>query len=118
MSTDELLGVVRRQVDQTIRPRIQAHGGDISVDSVSASGVVHVTFRAACRGCGLRSVTTEAIRQSVLTIPGISGVEHTTRVSEFARERLEAFATGGTMPWSPAMELPHPTVGPRAPVDP
>lgn len=107
MSGDGLLAAVRECVDATIRPKIQAHGGDISVDSVSPAGVVYVTFRAACRGCGLQSVTAEAIRQAVLAVPGVNDVEHSTRVSEHARKRLEAFALAGE---SSAFAMPLPLV--------
>lgn len=45
-------------------PQIQAHGGDSTITEVDLeSGHVAITLSGACDGCGVSSMTTEAIKR-------------------------------------------------------
>jgi len=45
------------QVIETIRPLLQAHGGDIQLIEVTDDGIVKVVLEGACKGCPMAQVT-------------------------------------------------------------
>ncbi len=47
---------VQKAID-TIRPSLQADGGDVELVDVSADGVVKVRLRGACSGCPMSQMT-------------------------------------------------------------
>lgn len=47
---------VQKAID-TIRPSLQADGGDVELIDVSADGVVKVKLRGACSGCPMSQMT-------------------------------------------------------------
>jgi Fe/S biogenesis protein NfuA len=48
---------VRYLLDSEINPQIAAHGGRVSLEEVSAEGVVVLRFGGGCHGCGMVDVT-------------------------------------------------------------
>ncbi len=51
---EEILGVV----DENIRPRLQSHGGDISIIGYE-NGILHVEMKGMCRNCPSAMITLE-----------------------------------------------------------
>jgi len=45
------------QVIETIRPLLQAHGGDIQLVEVTDDGIVKVVLEGACKGCPMAQIT-------------------------------------------------------------
>jgi len=64
------------EIIETIRPNLQADGGDIELVSVEA-GVVKVRLKGACAGCPMSQMTLSMGVEKVLKeqIPGIIKVE-------------------------------------------
>ena len=48
---------VRYVIDSEINPQIAAHGGRVSLEEISADGVVVLRFGGGCHGCGMADVT-------------------------------------------------------------
>jgi Fe-S cluster biogenesis protein NfuA len=93
-----MLEDVNRMLDASIRPKVQAHGGDIAVQSITSDGHVEIAFYAACTGCGMRQITLGAIREALRQVPGVSSVGCSVSVSRAAAERLNAFFGGSGYP--------------------
>jgi Fe-S cluster biogenesis protein NfuA len=54
------MAIARAQVEEvitTIRPRLQADGGDIALKEVQDDGTVVVELQGACRGCPMAQLT-------------------------------------------------------------
>jgi Fe-S cluster biogenesis protein NfuA len=47
---------VQKAID-TVRPSLQADGGDVELVDVSADGIVKVKLTGACRGCPMSQMT-------------------------------------------------------------
>ncbi|PKN68371.1 MAG: hypothetical protein CVU54_15025 [Deltaproteobacteria bacterium HGW-Deltaproteobacteria-12] len=47
---------VQKAID-TVRPALQADGGDVELVDVSADGIVKVKLTGACRGCPMSQMT-------------------------------------------------------------
>lgn len=47
---------VQKAID-TIRPSLQADGGDVELIDVSADGIVKVKLKGACQGCPMSQMT-------------------------------------------------------------
>lgn len=62
---------------QTIRPYLQADGGDVELVKVTEEGIVEVRLTGACRGCPMSQMTLRAgvERALIREIPGIRRVE-------------------------------------------
>lgn len=79
MSTEEL--TLKEKVEEslaTVRPGLQADGGDVElVDVDDDSGVVSLRLMGACRGCPMSTVTLKMGIERVLReqIPQVSRVE-------------------------------------------
>lgn len=59
-----------------VRPSLQSHGGDVSLDRVE-DGVVYVRLTGACNGCSMAAVTLrEGVEKALFAgVPGLVGVE-------------------------------------------
>ncbi len=74
--------VTREQVQaalDTIRPGLQADGGDVELVDVTEHGVVKVRLQGACRGCPGAAMTLKAGVERILKekVPGVQRVENT-----------------------------------------
>lgn len=65
-----------QEVLETIRPRLQADGGDIELVEVKDSGEVVVALQGACRGCPMSQFTLASQVECVLkdAIPEVTAV--------------------------------------------
>ncbi|MDR1775165.1 MAG: NifU family protein [Actinomycetes bacterium] len=73
------MAVDRAQVEaviETIRPRLQADGGDIALIDVSDDGGVTVQLQGACRGCPMAQLTLASQVECVLKekVPGVTHI--------------------------------------------
>lgn len=61
----------------TIRPYLQADGGDVELVSVTKDGIVNVKLTGACSGCPMSQMTLRAgvERALIREVPGIRRVE-------------------------------------------
>lgn len=82
---------VAESLDRDIRPIVQAHAGDVTLERVSGDGTVQVRFHAACSACPLIPVTFYTlVRRRLLAVDGVREVEcGSVRVSPHAQERLK-----------------------------
>ena len=62
---------------ETIRPYLQADGGDVEFVKVSGNGIVEVRLTGACVGCPMSQMTLRAGVERALMreVPGIKRVE-------------------------------------------
>lgn len=71
-------------VEQEINPQLASHRGHVSVQEVTAEGVVLLRFGGGCHGCGMADVTLkQGIEKTLLSkVPGVTAVrdatDHTT----------------------------------------
>lgn len=65
-----------QEVLETIRPRLQADGGDIELVDVKDNGEVVVALQGACRGCPMSQFTLASQVECVLkdAIPEVTAV--------------------------------------------
>jgi Fe-S cluster biogenesis protein NfuA/nitrite reductase/ring-hydroxylating ferredoxin subunit len=65
-----------RDALDTVRPQLQSHGGDVSLDRIE-DGVAYVRLSGACNGCSMSAVTMRNGVEQALTasVPGVTGVE-------------------------------------------
>ncbi len=73
---EELNQKVRAALE-TIRPYLQADGGDVELVQISEEGVVEVRLMGACVGCPMSQMTLRAGVERALMreVPGIKRVE-------------------------------------------
>lgn len=66
-----------QQALETIRPYLQADGGDVEFVNVSSNGIVEVRLIGACVGCPMSQMTLRAGVERALMreVPGIKRVE-------------------------------------------
>jgi len=66
-----------KQALETIRPALQADGGDVELVEVTEDGVVRVRLQGACNGCPMASITLADGIGRVLKeqVPGVTSVE-------------------------------------------
>ena len=71
---------VRWVVDNEINPQLAAHRGNVSVQEVTAEGVVILRFGGGCHGCGMADVTLkQGIEKTLLEkVPGVTAVRDAT----------------------------------------
>jgi Fe/S biogenesis protein NfuA len=71
---------VRWVVEQEINPQLAQHRGHVSVQEVSADGVVWLRFGGGCHGCGMADVTLKQGIESTLMskVPGVTAVRDAT----------------------------------------
>ncbi|MBU0561893.1 MAG: NifU family protein [Bacteroidetes bacterium] len=62
---------------ETIRPYLQADGGDVELVNVTSEGIVEVRLKGACVGCPMSQMTLRAgvERALIREVPGIRRVE-------------------------------------------
>ncbi|MBU1680290.1 MAG: NifU family protein [Bacteroidetes bacterium] len=62
---------------ETIRPYLQADGGDVELVNVTNEGIVEVRLKGACVGCPMSQMTLRAgvERALIREVPGIRRVE-------------------------------------------
>lgn len=77
MTPEEIKTKVKEQLD-TIRPRLQADGGDVQLVDIE-DNVVKVELQGACKGCPMSSVTLavgieKAIKEKVPEIEKVEAV--------------------------------------------
>jgi Fe/S biogenesis protein NfuA len=78
--TASLVERVRWVVEQEINPQLAQHRGHVSVQEVSADGVVWLRFGGGCHGCGMADVTLKQGIESTLMskVPGVTAVRDAT----------------------------------------
>lgn len=71
---------VRWLVEHEINPQLAQHRGNVSVQEVTADGVVVLRFGGGCHGCGLADVTLkQGIEKTLLEkVPGVTAVRDAT----------------------------------------
>lgn len=66
------------EVMETIRPNLQADGGDVELINVTDEGIVQVRLQGACHGCPMAAMTLQMGIERILKteIPEVQGVEN------------------------------------------
>ena len=67
-----------QEVLDTIRPNLQADGGDVALVNVTDEGIVQVKLQGACHGCPMAAMTLQMGIERILKteIPEVQGVEN------------------------------------------
>ena len=67
-------------VQNEVNPQLASHGGHVSVQEVSADGVVLLRFGGGCHGCGMADVTLkQGIEKTLMArVPGVIAVRDAT----------------------------------------
>ncbi len=78
MSTEQ--NTLKEKVEKTlmsIRPRLQADGGDVELVNVNDEGIVSVRLVGACRGCPMSTMTLKMGIERILRqqVPEVKSVE-------------------------------------------
>lgn len=71
---------VRWTVEHEINPQLAQHRGHVSVQEVTADGVVVLRFGGGCHGCGMADVTLkQGIEKTLMSkVPGVTAVRDAT----------------------------------------
>ena len=71
---------VRWMLEQEINPQLAQHKGHVSLQEVTAAGVVVLRFGGGCHGCGMADVTLkQGIEKTLLEkVPGVTAVRDAT----------------------------------------
>jgi Fe-S cluster biogenesis protein NfuA len=66
-----------REALAELRPFLEADGGDITLEEVTADGIVRVRLHGACRGCAMSPMTMKAgVEEAIKRVaPSIKAVE-------------------------------------------
>jgi len=72
---------LRQRVEEvlnTVRPNLQADGGDVALVDVTDEGIVQVKLQGACHGCPMAAMTLQMGIERILKneIPEVQGVEN------------------------------------------
>ncbi|TZF84434.1 NfuA family Fe-S biogenesis protein [Cognatilysobacter lacus] len=75
-----LVDRVRYLIDNEINPQLASHRGHVSLEEVSADGVVYLRFGGGCHGCGMADVTLkQGIERTLMDkVPGVTAVRDAT----------------------------------------
>ena len=67
-------------VQNEVNPQLASHGGHVSVQEVSAEGLVLLRFGGGCHGCGMADVTLkQGIEKTLMArVPGVTAVRDVT----------------------------------------
>ena len=67
-------------VQNEVNPQLASHGGHVSVQEVSAEGLVLLRFGGGCHGCGMADVTLkQGIEKTLMArVPGVTAVRDAT----------------------------------------
>jgi Fe-S cluster biogenesis protein NfuA len=71
---------VAQVIDETIRPALQSHGGDIELVEVTDDGIVKVMLQGHCKGCPMAEMTIKRgvqarLQKEVPEVKEVVGVE-------------------------------------------
>jgi Fe/S biogenesis protein NfuA len=71
---------VRWTVEHEVNPQLAQHGGHVTVQEVTAEGVVILRFGGGCHGCGMADVTLKQGIEKTLKekVPGVTAVRDAT----------------------------------------
>lgn len=71
---------VRWTIDQEINPQLAQHRGHVSLQEITADGVVVLSFGGGCHGCGMADVTLkQGIEKTLMEkVPGVTAVRDAT----------------------------------------
>ena len=71
---------VRYVIENEINPQLASHRGMVSLEEVTADGVVVLRFGGGCHGCGMSEVTLkQGIEKTLVTkVPGVTAVRDAT----------------------------------------
>ena len=71
---------VRYLIDNEINPQLASHRGHVTLEEVTADGVVYLRFGGGCHGCGMADVTLkQGIEKSLMEkVPGVTAVRDAT----------------------------------------
>jgi Fe/S biogenesis protein NfuA len=71
---------VRHVVDNEINPQLASHRGHVTLQEVTADGVVYLRFGGGCHGCGMADVTLkQGIEKTLIEkVPGVTAVRDAT----------------------------------------
>ena len=71
---------VRWTIEQDINPQLAQHRGNVSLQEVTADGVVVLRFGGGCHGCGMADVTLkQGIEKTLMEkVPGVTAVRDAT----------------------------------------
>ena len=71
---------VRWTIEQEINPQLAQHRGHVSLQEVTADGVVLLRFGGGCHGCGMADVTLkQGIEKTLMArVPGVTAVRDAT----------------------------------------
>ena len=107
-SGETLALAVEGKLDARVRPLLQIHGGEVTLESVD-DGHVRVRFEGACVGCPLRPVTLSlTIERELSGVAGVASVCATgVRISPHAAARMRAAFAGYLKVGSPASKGAH-----------
>jgi Fe-S cluster biogenesis protein NfuA len=88
---------VENVIETEIRPKLQAHGGDIELLEVSDEGTVRIRLIGQCAACPASRLTLENLVEAVLRekVPGVTEISVTQSVSdELIRDALKLLRKG------------------------
>lgn len=71
---------VRYVVDNEVNPQLASHRGHVTLEEVTADGVVYLRFGGGCHGCGMADVTLkQGIERTLIEkVPGVTAVRDAT----------------------------------------
>ena len=71
---------MRWTIEQEINPQLAQHKGHVSLQEVTADGVVVLRFGGGCHGCGMADVTLkQGIEKTLMEkVPGVTAVRDAT----------------------------------------
>ncbi len=77
MMTDYELRERVEEVLETVRPSLQAHGGDVNLVDITTEKVARVELTGACGGCPMATMTLRLGIERILAeeVPELAGVE-------------------------------------------
>ena len=80
---DQVTETLRERVAsviETIRPSLQADGGDVELLDVTDDGIVQVRLQGACHGCPMAAMTLQMGIERILKtqVPEVQSVENVT----------------------------------------
>ena len=84
---------VRYVIETEINPRVASHGGRVSLEEITADGVVLLRFGGGCHGCGmvdatLRGGVERTLKQRVPEVTGVAdATDHSTGENPYMRRR-------------------------------
>ncbi len=81
--TEQTKTDLRKRVEEvidTIRPNLQADGGDVELVDFTEEGIARVRLQGACHGCPMAAMTLQMGIERILRneIPEVKGVENVT----------------------------------------